>query len=87
MLEIVGKGYVMEHCISFFRKRQEEKLFKNYVADAMRIITYNTSKKGSGVIEQRYSDILESLYAKKETRTEKEIVNSISNKLRKMSEE
>lgn len=78
---------MIDHCISFFHKRNEEKLFKNYVTDALRIITYNTSKRGSGIMEERYSDILESIKKKPETRTAGEIINSISNKLRKMSEE
>lgn len=38
-------------------------------------------------MEERYGDILDSMKKKPETRTAGEIINSISNKLQKMSEE
>ena len=71
---------MIEHCISAFCKEQEEKAFKIYVTDALKILTENTAKAGGGnMLTQRYIDIINH---KVETRTADEIVENIRNKLR-----
>lgn len=38
MLELMGRGYVIDYCIACFQKRAEEKLFMTYVAESLKII-------------------------------------------------
>lgn len=35
MLELCGSGYVMDYCMSAFRIMDEEKAWKNYIADGL----------------------------------------------------
>lgn len=88
MLELIGRGYAIEHCVSFFRRDNERLMFQSYLADAMRMITYNTSGKGAGVIEKRYYDMVQSVRKKgkqkEDTRTQEEIVQRISDKIRRL---
>ena len=39
----MGSGYVIEHCVSAFRKSEEEKAFRGYLSDAAMAISRNTS--------------------------------------------
>lgn len=43
MLEILGKGYVIEHCIAFLKEKNEAKSFRIYVTDALSAICENTT--------------------------------------------
>ena len=87
MLELIGRGYAIEHCVSFFNKKREEQRYKYYLTDAIRILTYNTSMKGRGVIEQRYYDLAQKINQKEDNRTADDVIDNISDKLRKMSED
>lgn len=37
MLELMGRGYVIEHCIAAYRKNAVEKSYRAYVTDALRL--------------------------------------------------
>ena len=39
----MGRGYVIEHCISSLKLNNEEKAFKIYVTDALMAIANNTT--------------------------------------------
>ena len=41
-LELYGKGYVNDWCISLFYKEQEEKRYRIYVTDCLQTICENT---------------------------------------------
>lgn len=41
MLELYGRGYVIEHCISSFKKYNEEKTYRIYVTDLLRFMSAN----------------------------------------------
>lgn len=43
MVELLGSGYVIDHCISAFSKEQEEKAFRIYLTDALKVISENTA--------------------------------------------
>ena len=52
LLEIFGREYVVEHCISAFKILQEEKVFKIYVTDSLKAM-------GEGKrLADRYADII-----------------------------
>ena len=39
MLEIFGRGYVIEHCISSFQKQNEVLTYRVYVTDLLRALS------------------------------------------------
>ena len=79
----MGIGYVIEHYIAFFKKEQQEKAYKVYVTDALRIITENTAKaNGGSYLQARYADMIEP--RKEETRTANEVIIDLKEKLRRL---
>ena len=81
-MEILGIGYVIEHYIAFFQKEQQEKAYKNYVTDTLRLITENTAKMfGGSYITQRYADIIA---PKIEERTAEEIIIDLKEKMERL---
>lgn len=80
-----GWGYAINHCISSFRKEQEEQIYKIYVSKCLRIITENTAKlvgiDSYGKVEATYltvdfDEFINPKNAKKE-RTGDEIVRDV----------
>lgn len=67
MLELYGRGYVIEHCLSEYKKRSEEKLYRIYVTDTLKAIAENTTHFAGldGMVDygttmsQRWIDVLE----------------------------
>lgn len=51
MLELLGNGYVIDHCIAVFQKKNEEKLFKAYVAESLRTIAAMTGRSAGMKVE------------------------------------
>ena len=43
MLDLYGRSYVIEHCVSEYLKRREDKLYRVYVTDALKTIAENTT--------------------------------------------
>ena len=72
MLELYGSGYVIEHCISAFRKSQEEKAYRIYVTDALYYL---------GGLNMRFADIIKPQVH--ETRSANEIIDNLKAKLSK----
>lgn len=75
LAEIVGNGYVMDHCISVFlhetKEKTDELKYRIYVTDCLRMLTETTARcvmSGSNVsyIGMRYADTLDGFKAKKE---------------------
>ena len=55
-----GWGYAKDTCISLFKKEQEEKAYKSYIADCLKVISENTAKSVSGsYITIRWADIID----------------------------
>lgn len=78
---MLGRGYVVQHCIAFFRKREEEKAFRVYVTDALRAITSNTANMFGGyTIASRYAELVGLIKA--DERSGDEIVADILERLR-----
>lgn len=81
MLEVLGRGYVIDHCVASYTRRQKEKIYRVYITDALRAIVNNTAQfAGNGLaINDRYIDIIEPK-PKEELTTEK-VVGKIRKKL------
>ena len=80
---MIGIGYVIEHYIAYFKKEQQEKAYKMYVTDALKMITENTAKQAGGsYITTRYADIIAP--GKEESRTANEVIVDLKEKLRRL---
>ena len=71
MLEVYGRGYVIEHCMSSFYKYTEEHTFRIYVTDVLRYISRNKDlpryfdfMQPSEVVSKSVSDIKEHIRGK-----------------------
>lgn len=73
MLEIFGRGYVIEHCISSFYKEQEQMTYRVYITDLLRYMSGN--KKAPRFYELIRPD-------KKPQKTAKEVKEKIRGKFR-----
>ena len=84
MADFYGKGYVIDYCIAFFRKMEEEEVYKIYVTDSLQLIAKNTASiVGGQTIGIRYYDILKP----KEEANAKEIIDRIKNKISQIGSE
>lgn len=80
MLDLFGKGYVVEHCIAFLQRQRKQEELMFYVTDALMYITQNTANMAGGKsIAKRYYELLNP--EPEETRTAQDIIDSIRSKL------
>ena len=79
----MGIGYVIDHCMAYFNKKQKIKAYEIYITDTLRMITENTAKQvGGSYIKMRYADIIDP--PKEETRTAEEVIDDIRTKLERL---
>ena len=50
MIELMGAGYVVDYCISRYKHKQEEKIYRAYIADALMHICNNIANGIGGAI-------------------------------------
>lgn len=75
---------MIEHCISAFSQRQEEKAFWIYVTDALKVISENTAEgERRTAMAKRWFDVIEPPEEKKpeETRSAEEIITDLKKRL------
>lgn len=59
MVEALGRGYVVDYCITSLRNRNREKAFRIYVTDALKYIAENTAKFCGGTyMNNRFADLM-----------------------------
>ena len=79
MVDLMGKGYVVDYCISLLRKKQEQRRFQSYIADVLMVMNNNIQHGfGGAKITQRYADYFNR--KKEDTRTAKQIVKDTMRK-------
>ena len=76
LLEIIGRGYVIDHCVSLFNSRTRERLYREYVTTTLKVLNDNFAKQfGGNVMSMNYSDLFVS--DNEDTRTGDEIARDI----------
>lgn len=80
MLELCGSGYVMDCCMSAFRIMDEEKAWKNYIADGLFALVNKTM-----TYKYRFRDLLEEakaeVHAEENEKKNKEEAERITTRL------
>ena len=85
----MGKSYVIDHCINFLNKSDEDTALKVYITDALKAVVENTSKLAGGVtMRKRFSDLINDV-PEEEGSEEKaeEIKNRMKEKLERLGKE
>lgn len=83
-VEMMGMGYVIEHCISHFLETKQEESYRTYVTEALRILTENTAKSpGGSYLSKSFSDIYKKAENEEPEKTEEEIISEIDEMLAK----
>ena len=81
MLELFGRGYVIQHCVASFRKKQVNELFMCYVGEGIKIISENTANFcGGSSISVSFYDMLHPVDKKKQ-KTAQEVIDHLRSKL------
>lgn len=86
-----GKAYVIDHCIGFFRRKNERLLYEVYVTDALKAIAENTARMyGGSSMKTRYAELVQERKGMddggevKAERTANEIISNIKDKINKL---
>ena len=59
LLNLLGKGYVIDHCISLFNRQAKEEAYRAYVTDTLKALNDNFAKHFGGAFYQtRYVDVV-----------------------------
>jgi uncharacterized membrane-anchored protein YjiN (DUF445 family) len=85
----MGKSYVIDHCINFLNKSEEDTALKVYITDALKAVVENTSKLAGGVtMRRRFYDLINDV-PEEEGSEEKaeEIKNRMKEKLERLGKE
>lgn len=81
-MEILGRSYIIQHCVASLKNKGYEKAYKIYVTDALKAITENTAKasaNGGMTLSMRYADLISE--EKPDERTEEDIINNLKAKM------
>ena len=84
MLELFGRGYVIQHCVSLLNKKSEERAFQYYVTDTLKVMANILYKANGGegiLIDLRYYDVMNQKKEEKPTQTADEIIYSFQKRL------
>ena len=82
---MLGKGYVIDHCVALFTKRKKQFLYETYVTDALKVIANNSARQGGTAITKRFADIIDDIFGTapaKEEKTAEDVIGNIRSKLR-----
>lgn len=77
-----GRGYVIEHCVASFRKKQQIISFATYITDGIKIVAENSARiNGGSILTERFIDIIRPEKEQKKEKTQDEIIQHLRDKL------
>ena len=81
-LQLLGKGYVIDHYMAFCRNKTYQKAYQVYITDGLKALTENTGALSHGVeLTKRFIDIVEKPKQKKVVKKAKDIIAGLKKKL------
>lgn len=93
LLEMLGRSYIIDHCINQLKRESEETALRVYITDALKAVVENTAKFSGGVtMRRRYADIISHVPEDEETKEQAQerangIIKSIKDKLQSLGKE
>lgn len=86
MLTLMGRGYVIDHCVSALIQLQEDDIFKRYVATALKLISINTTGgEERYAMRHDYSELIDRTPA--DTRTAEEVIDHVLGKIKEVRDD
>lgn len=87
MLEVLGSGYVIEHCIAALDDLRKKTTFEVYVTDCLKAISENSAGgQNRGYMKTRYVELIRDDFKPKKEHTAEEVKENILSKLKAMTE-
>lgn len=83
LLDLFGRGYVIEHCITSFKNKTQMEMYRIYVTDSMQALANMYSKTHGGtseIIPKRFYELIHPPKVKEEE-TAEDIIDRIKKKL------
>ena len=77
LIELIGKGYIVDHCIALYNRRMEERAFMVYMSDVIMGLYNRFLPSGAEPLTARYADCLDYAKPKKKEKTGDEIAAEI----------
>lgn len=80
MLDLIGRGYVIEHCITSFKNKKQNEAYKIYMSDAMFTLVNGYGKThgaSDNLIKERYIEIIAPPKENVKEETAEDIINRI----------
>lgn len=83
-MDLFGRGYVIEHCMSTLELQLKQEIYKNYLANALRLVVNNTaatypSEEPRMILNKSYDELINpQKYVKQEIDAEEESKKIIS---------
>lgn len=80
LLDLLGNGYVIEHCIAVFQKAEQEKLYRIYTTDCLKLISENTAGfvNGKAMSKRFYEIAYNDETSKQPEKSAEEIVEEVT---------
>ena len=72
-MELLGSGYVIDHCVSAFLEEQQAKSYRVYITDTLRAIV------GANRLPTRYYDLV-NIKPEATTKTAHEVISNFKHK-------
>jgi hypothetical protein len=67
LIELLGRGYIVEHCIASYNRRTEERMYRIYMTDILNALNTNFAKYfGGSMYKERYADWIDTAPKEKE---------------------
>jgi hypothetical protein len=82
-IDIFGDEYISQHVLSYIKRDAQHRVFTNYVAEGVRILTENSAKNGGHYLTAKYSDLISPRTEPEET--SEQIINRMKGKIRNLS--
>lgn len=78
MVDAIGRGYVVEYCITSFQKRREQLIFRSYISDALYCLNNAFAARfGGSELQTRFIDIVKPSLNEQDERSGDEIAEDI----------
>ena len=86
---MLGKPYILDHCVNHLKKSSEETALKVYITDALKAVAENTGRfvKGGMTMRRRFADVINNVPEESKEDSQKradDIIARMKNKLAKL---
>jgi len=84
LLELLGKSYIIDHCLNHLKEHSEDTALKVYITDALKAVVENTARwsKDGVVMKKRFADIINDVPDEEENENNNKRAHSIKERIK-----